>query len=301
MNPDPAVRPASAAEVMERLAAIAGLPNDEQLLVSQAYLSTPTLVGRDADIGRIRRLVSRAQHRRGASVLIRGPAGVGRSRFLDALVLEGKLGGATVLRADANDSTNGSYGVARAIATQLLRLLPDVALVAAESNLSVLAHVAPELLRGRTDVALQAFEDSQHMARRLQPAYRKWLTDVGRSRPPIIAIDDVLRIDEASAATFAILSSEVSQRSILLATTLDSRMVPPPYLVATLKLYADASSVFELEPLTAPHSEQLFGSIFGEQPNLAPLSHRLFGIAGGNPRDLLRLAQHLVDKKILRY
>ena len=45
---EPALRPRSAFEVMQRLAAIAGLERDEPSGVSQAYLSTPMLVGRDA-------------------------------------------------------------------------------------------------------------------------------------------------------------------------------------------------------------------------------------------------------------
>ncbi|HEX4339560.1 MAG TPA: serine/threonine-protein kinase [Polyangiaceae bacterium] len=300
MSAEPSARPASAAEVMERLAAIAGLASDEQLLVSQSYLSTPTLVGREEQLGHIRKLVARTERHGGASVLVRGPAGVGRSRLLDALVLEGKVAGATVLRADASDGA-APYGVVRAVASQLLRLLPDVALAAAEPHVSILGHVAPGLLDKHPDVVLATFEDPQHMGRRVQPAFRQWLTDVGRHRLLVIAIDDVHRVDEASVATFAILSNEVSERSILLASTLDSRVAPPAHLVPTLKLFADASSVFELDVLTAPHAEQLLGSIFGEQPKLSLLAHRLFAIAGGNPRDLLRLSQHLVDRKVLRY
>jgi hypothetical protein len=301
MNLDPAVRPASAAEVMERLSAIAGLPSDEQLPVAQAYLATPTLVGRESDLDLMRKMVARAQRRRGASVLIRGPAGVGRSRLLDALVLEGKLGGAVVLRADAGDATSGHYGVVRAIAAQLLRAFPTLALEAVEAHLPVLGHVIPELLAGRSDVKLQDFEDSQQLRRRVQPALRQWLSDLGRRKSIIIAVDDLHRIDEPSAVFLALLSNEVSQRSIVLAVTVDSRAQVPPYMVSTLKLFSDSSSLFALDALTAPHTEQLLGSIFGEQPNLARLSHRLFGIAGGNPRDVLRLAQHLIDKRVLRY
>ncbi|HEX3596275.1 MAG TPA: AAA family ATPase [Polyangiaceae bacterium] len=299
MNPDPGVRPASAAEVMERLAAIAGLPSDEQLLVSQAYLSTPTLVGRDVELGNIRKLVARAKRRRGASVLIRGPAGVGRTRLLDALVLEGKLAGAVVLRADASDAAAGPYGVTRAVASQLLRLLPEVAVRAAEPYRTVLGHIVPEL--AGDGVVLQAFEDSRHLSRRLQPAMRQWIADVGRRRSLIVAVDDLQRVDEASAALFAILASEISQRSVLLATTLDSSVIAPPHLAPTLKVLADASTSLELAALEAPHAEQLLGSIFGEQPNLARLSHRLFSITRGNPRDSMRLAQHLVDERVLRY
>src|SRR5262249_27757507 len=45
LNLDAAARPVSAAEVMHRLCAIAGLPGDEHGDVASSYLVTPTLVG----------------------------------------------------------------------------------------------------------------------------------------------------------------------------------------------------------------------------------------------------------------
>jgi len=60
------LRPGSAAEVMERLNGIAELPIDEHLLVSQAYLTTPTLVGRDQELARVDEAMRSAMHARGA-------------------------------------------------------------------------------------------------------------------------------------------------------------------------------------------------------------------------------------------
>jgi serine/threonine protein kinase len=110
---DPHRRPVNAAEVMERLSAIANLEIDDQLQISQAYLSTPTLVGRERNLVRVRKRLIRAQRGRGKAILVRGVAGVGRSRFVDACVLEGKLMGAIVIRADATDAQVGEYGVVR--------------------------------------------------------------------------------------------------------------------------------------------------------------------------------------------
>jgi serine/threonine protein kinase len=47
LSRSPAGRPRTAAEVFERLTAIAGLPTDEHISVAEAYLNTPSLVGRD--------------------------------------------------------------------------------------------------------------------------------------------------------------------------------------------------------------------------------------------------------------
>ena len=300
MHPDPAVRPASAAEVMERLAAIAELPPDEQVLVSKAYLSTPTLVGRGETLGRIKRIVTRALRRRGTSVAFTGPPGVGRSRVLRAIVLEAKLSGALVLQADSSDVHRRGYGVVRALAGQLLRAAPELALEAGRARAGILAHVVPELLEGAHDAALEAIDDPEQLAQRLQPALRQWLLDVSRSKPVVIAVDDVHRIDEPSAAFLALLSQEVSQHAVVVATTAVAGSISSGVLAA-LKLLFESSSVLALENLGVQETEELLRSVFGDVPNLKLLTHHLHAIAAGNPRDLLALAQHLVDSGVVRY
>ena len=137
-------RPQSAAEVMERLCTIAGLPLEERIEVSSAYLATPTLVGRDQVLVAVRRRMLSLVRGDGGTLLIEGATGSGRSRMLDAATVEGKLLGATVLRADAGDGAGGDWGVARALCAQLLELLPKQAADAARLSLDVLGHVVEQ-------------------------------------------------------------------------------------------------------------------------------------------------------------
>lgn len=132
LNLDRAARPASAAEVMERICGIAGLPLLEQPEVTHAYLTTPTLIGRQEQLAEVRQALIALHRGRGAVLAIEGAAGSGRSRFLDACVLEAKLLGATVLRAEPNDgggSERGGteLGVVRALCEQLVRAVPELA------------------------------------------------------------------------------------------------------------------------------------------------------------------------------
>lgn len=146
INLDNMARPVNAAEVMERLSVIASLESDDQLLASKAYLSTPTLVGRDKALAKIRKLIVKACRARGGTVVIEGASGIGRTRMIDACVLEGKLAGTTVLRADAGDKHIGNWGVARSLVSQLVDGLPKLALSTVIPYISVLGHVMPELL-----------------------------------------------------------------------------------------------------------------------------------------------------------
>jgi tetratricopeptide (TPR) repeat protein len=297
---DPALRPANAAEVMERLSAIAQLPIDEQLTVPQAYLSTPNLVGRDAELSDVRKRLSRARQGRGASVLMQGAAGTGRSRALAACVLEAKLLGMTVLCADASDALAGNYGVVRALGVQLLEHAPELAVAAAAEDAPVLAHVVPDLrdhIEGLTPPPL----DADALAQAVQPALRRWVLDVSAQRPLLIAVDDVHRADEGSAAFVALLAQEVANHPVVIAATTENGATSSAHVAASCKLLASASACLAIEPLSLESTQLLLGSVFGDVPNLKRLALRLHAISSGNPRDLMQLAQHLVDKRVVRY
>jgi hypothetical protein len=298
---DPDNRPSCAAEVMERLAAIEGKPIDEQLVVAQAYLTTPTFVARDAELARVRTKTLRAMRKRGSTALIQGSSGVGRSRLLDACVLAGKLLGTTVLRADADDAVDGEYAAMRALVRQLLRALPDIAQAALGADRDVLSRVVPELANPNdaaattTAVAIDAAE----LRPRLQTALRQLFLAVSESAPLFIAADDLHRFDEPSAAAIALLASGIKHTSILIVATVD--VASTPLSAAALKLFSERASLLPLLPLTPSEVTTLLTSVFGASAALDALAQRAFVISQGNPRDVLRLAQHLVDRGVVQY
>jgi hypothetical protein len=298
MELDPALRPGTAGEVMERLTAIAGLPDDEQLLVSRAYLTTPSLVGREHELSRIGKKLSAASAGHGGAVLVRGESGSGRSRLLDATALEAKLAGATVLRADSVEAQSGDYGVARALCLQLLDAQPELATSTAIAHAPVLGHLAPALLTVGPYIALHSFADPSALRPALQAALREWFTAVAADRLLVLLVDDFERIDEPSAAFLALLAREASRSRLLVCGSTSATAEPAS---AALKLLGEASAIISLRKLDAAQSEVLLRSVFGDVPHVQLLALRLHDLAEGNPRDLLQLAQHLVDRGMLRY
>jgi hypothetical protein len=299
MQLDPAARPASASEVMERLSAIGGVRSSEQH-VSQAYLSNPTLVGRTAQLGVARKLILRALRGRGGSILIEGPPGVGRTRFLAACVLEAKLAGSLVLRADAVDSSGAQFDTMRALARQLLGATRPLAIEAAESHLSVLGRVIPELVLDRPDVALDATSDSEQFQRLAQHALRHWLLEIARHRPLMLALDDFSTFDAASIACIALLAQEVSEHNVMIAATAHAEH-GPDYAAGALTLFTGASTMLQLEPLTLELTVELLNSVFGDVPNLDAVAQYVQRITCGNLRDIMRVAQHLVNEGAVAY
>ena len=121
---EPELRPHSAFEVMQRLAAIAGLESSEPEGVSKAYLSTPTLVGREDTLAWLRAKLPRASTSGAGGVMLLAEPGMGRSRMLDACALQAKPLGVVVLRAQAT-AAQSSFAVALGLVRHLLQALPQ--------------------------------------------------------------------------------------------------------------------------------------------------------------------------------
>jgi tetratricopeptide (TPR) repeat protein len=287
---DPLARPTSAFEVIARLCAIDGTTFDEQLVVARAYLSTPVLVGRGAALTAVQRKIHRAEKGRGRAVAVTGTSGVGRSRFVEAAALEAKLRGATVVTADAEDGREGDYGVVRALGRRLVAEAKDRAVNALGEHASVVAQVVPEVGAPGAQPAPRAV---------VQQALRDWFLHYSDSAPLVVIVDDFHAIDEPSAATLALLSHDARERRVLVVASIDtgkSQTAP-----AAMKLFLEESDALKLSALTKEEADELFRSIFGDGPDIGLLTHRLHEISGGNPRDLMELAQHLVDRKTIRY
>lgn len=309
MSLDALARPSCAAEVIERLSAIASLTLDEQLVVRQAYLWTPSLVGRDGALLRVRKQIIRSIRSRGKAIVVRGAGGTGRSRFLDACVLEGKLSGLTVLRADASDAQTGDYGVTRALVNQLLREIPDLARLAAEPYLSALQYVVPQLVTESEAVSIDDSKkakesssddgDSQQLRPKIQAALRAWFIDIALFRSVLIAVDDLNRIDEPSAAFLSLLADQVSNSRLVVIVTSESEDAGTSQ--RALSLLSNVGTTIELGELNREETESLFISVFGDVPNVRLVADRLYAISGGIPKTLMQIAQHLMDNERVVY
>jgi serine/threonine protein kinase len=297
IQPDPAHRPASAGEVMARLAAIAGFAQDEAQLVSRAYLTTPTLVGRSSALARTSAAITEAIAGKGSSFFVHGRPGTGRSRFLDACVLAAKTAGTTVLRADASDSNGSEYGAIRALAEQLLRDSPELALDSALAVGPVLACWMPELKSRAPQAFTEPFHPSE-LQTKLQPGLRDWFAEVSKRGPLLLAIDDVHLMDTASAAVIALLSRAAPGLPLCLVATADST---DQTLTPALSSIADTSRPMRLHRLDPSETETVLRSVFGEVPHLVQVAHRIHAIARGRPREIMQLARHLVDRSVIRY
>jgi tetratricopeptide (TPR) repeat protein/tRNA A-37 threonylcarbamoyl transferase component Bud32 len=292
---DPQLRPASAIDVSQRLSAIAALESDEQLLVANAYLSAPILVGRDRERGAIVGMVQRVQRDgRGAAVLVHGASGAGRTRFLDTCTLSAKLAGLLVLRTCPATAPRVPYGAAHELTEQLCEALPEQSIELARPHQAVLRAISPAL-RDKLPPAADAARPAEPLVQ-AQVALRSYLEAIARHKPLLIVADDIERFDPESRALLALLAHKTAEQPLMVIAAGDSEAELDD---DAARLLAGAASLLRLRPLDLEQTRALLASIFGEVPNLPLLVQRLDAVARGNPRSLMWLAQHLLDRGVV--
>jgi hypothetical protein len=297
LNLEPAMRPRGAFEVMQRLATLASLERTESESVSRAYLSTPVLVGRTAPLASVRADMTAAFEGAGRSVLVQGLAGIGRSRFLDAAVLEAKTLGATVLRANATSTRDEAYGAIRVLVEQLLRAHPASAERATSETSALFVKNADGSGALSFQVSVLASGDASAVA--AVSVLQRWMRRMAAELPLAILVDDAHQLDESCMGFLAALANDLNGTKTAMIATAELGVQPLDRVA--LDLFAERSHRLVLDRLSGEQTEELFASLFGDVPNVGLVSARIHDISKGNPRASMDLAGHLVARGIVRY
>lgn len=294
LSRDPLARPASAAEVIERLDSVGKLDPEEGLEIAQGYFWSAKTVGRSKELSRVARRIEHSLLSSGGGVLIEAERGFGKTRFLRELSLEAQLRGATVAVVDASVQS-GPNSTVRALANRLLQASPEEAVLAAAPHAHELGRIFPELLERLENVELAALPDAPGEWRvRIHAALRAWFLALAERRPLVLAIDDVERADESSVGLVASLARESSRSRLVVVAT--SR--PNALRTATRSSFAEH---VVLGPLDAGAIAEFVRSLFGDAPNAGRFARWLHSLSSGIPRHCAELVSHLVASNTVRY
>jgi hypothetical protein len=259
----PQQRPASAAEVSERLCAIAGARHDDTLVVCQAYLSTPELAGRKAELELVQRQLEQLRSaRRGGALMFVAAAGQGRSRLLDASVFLAKLVGVTVLRVRTDDGELSRTGAVQRFAEQLLCSLPDAAARIPDDAWPVLSLLIGELAGASDRSADLSAADVQAHA---LPAMRAWLLAVCEHHPLLIEVDDIERLNVETRNLIALLADRARGHALLIVV---GRCAELELRCEALRLLESLSVKLEVQPLSLAETHTLLEGMFGQEPHV---------------------------------
>ncbi|HKP56765.1 MAG TPA: AAA family ATPase [Polyangiales bacterium] len=289
---EPARRPASAFEVLQRSAVIAELRLLEPEDVAQVYFSAPALIGRETEQRRFRQQLRRAGQSHGGSLIFEGAAGSGRSRLLETCEIEAKLAGATVVSVPGRSAGGLPLSAAYAVAEQVLWQLPESAEASAfAAGVEGTLLLAPRRLRPLDELLLDRYRSGA--------ALSHWLLALCSRHTLVLVLDDVERIDGASLAWLSALAHDALELRLLIVVSLPSGAAGAGQgALALLRAHAQSQT---LSPLSAAQTEALFSSIFHDAPHSALVSDRIQRVALGNPRASLALALDLVERRLIRY
>ena len=288
LHTDRSARPASASVVIDRLNAILGEEQSDELGLAEHHLRSAPLVGRERELNEASQLIQQAAHSRGGSLVLTGSLGAGKTRLLRQIATQARLRAANVVHVDAAEHER-PYQTARAICRGLLRAAPD-------ATRAVLPRLAPTLSSLLPELAVQSpselQSDQQLLNSRLQSALHELAMTVATHKPLLLVVDNLERCDRWSAVFVASLAQEARSKPLTIVTSLDTEHEPrAPDACDALR---GVAIWHELEGLSEPALRGWLSALFGETNNLARLGQTLHAQASGHPGRSLELLRAML-------
>lgn len=303
LSGDPLARPSDAAEVMQRLAAIADLPEaSDERAIAYSFLAHPPLSGRSEELNSASASLRQGMTGSVQILSVEGESGLGRSALLDQLAIESQLRGATVLRAHG-DAFSRPFDVAHALVRTCEALQsessrdPDEH--ATDRPPRAQAVGAPSTFRPpRAAPALPTPLDAAASHALQVDALLGVLLAHCRDSPTVVLVDDADLADTESLAVLAALSHRASDAALVIALAVRRGDAVRGSAFALLGTHATRIS---LRPLDLPDTARLVESLFGQLVNTQRVARWLYEHGGGNPASTMRLLRGLLDDGLLKY
>ena len=302
MAKSPVDRFASAEEMLVILRSWADTVATDSLLEPRAgrveQIFRAPLVGREAEILRLREAVQAAALGAGPVVFIRGEAGVGKTRLVQELAAAGD--GPRLWLGKSYEAERLPYQPFVEILSQCYRQTPQ----RWQNAVAVqpLATLVPELAGGSVGMPPPTAPglDVETEKLRLFNAMSGVLgAAMPTGAPVIICLDDLQWADVASMELFAFLARTLVPAPVLLCATYRSEEVEGDHLVARLQRQLSRQRevlVIDLEPLDRAATSWMVAAMFGDMGAVEALGRLVYDEAEGNPFFAEEIVKALVEE-----
>jgi DNA-binding CsgD family transcriptional regulator/tetratricopeptide (TPR) repeat protein len=256
-------------------------------------LTTPDIVGRDAELLFLRSALADVRDGRGAAVFLVGEPGLGKTRLVREVARVAATSESAVLRGRATSPSAQFRPLSEALSSVLRRQgVPDVAELAAYRP--ALSRLVPEWRTHRVSGA----DDSLVV---LAEAVLRLLRWVGREQGCLLALDDLQDADADTLAIVDYLVDNIETEPILLVGTV--RPDPGPAIELVRAAYRrGVATVAELSHLDSEQVRLLVAGCLGlevEDQRTEKLA-RLVGDGDGNPFYVEEMLAEIVSSGDLR-
>jgi predicted ATPase/class 3 adenylate cyclase len=258
------------------------------------------LVGRDAELRRLIESAGQAADGNGQALLVRGAAGLGKSRLVHDFLRSLSDDWRVLETACTSQRINSSY---HPVST----LIRDIFGIGPHDKPDTVARRAREIMNGLGPTMTQFvpaifslldISTNDQEWRKLEPSERRnkiieaikaLVFYQERLTPMVILIEDVHWIDVETRLVLQSVLSILGKARIFLIATQRPESEPVDRSLAR----------FDLSPLDDDNSHRLLDWLLGKDDGLVPLKKTLLAQAQGNPLFLEELVQALKDQKVL--
>lgn len=263
-------------------------------------------VGRGSDLSLLRGLLRRVEEGRGATLFLRGPGGVGKSRLAAVTAAEARARDWTVAHGRAFPvGTGAPYAVFSDALTPVIGELGDETLtVLTRGTEDELAHLVPAL--GRPD--RQALRDAgmapAEIKTRLFWSFSQFLGRLAERAPFLLILEDLQWADDSSLELLHFTARQLDDASILvLCVYNDEESERSPALLSTAQSLASlgVADIHRLESLGQDDTTKLLEHAFEVSGAVVePFSRVLYDWTRGNPFFLVEVLEDLLSTGRLR-
>ena len=270
-----------------------------------AMLTRTPFVGRASQLKRLASKLDEAFHGRGSITMLRGEAGIGKSRTLEEFSDHAQQRGAVVLRGACYDGEwQSPYGPFAEAIVDYSQSAPRADFIAALGKRgSILARIAPSIGDAIGDQGEPVTLDKDEERFRLFDAFGEFLVAIARTNPIVLILDDLHWADRGTVAMLNHTAHFIAANPILMIGAYrDAEVNRSHPLSATLAALSRVRNS-ETVALKGLHQDELATllELIGDQGAPTELIEALLAATEGNPLFIRELLMHLVEEgKVLR-
>jgi DNA-binding SARP family transcriptional activator/tetratricopeptide (TPR) repeat protein/energy-coupling factor transporter ATP-binding protein EcfA2 len=266
------------------------------------YRAQGPLIGREREIARLEEewQLARREPRAGRLVLLAGDAGIGKTTLISELARRIHDEGGVVLAGRSPRETVVPYQpILEALRHWVLNAsLSDLRATAREYG-PELARLIPELRRRAPDLPPPLADEPETERYRLFEAVVGLLTELSRSAPVLLALDDLQWADRPTLLLLRHLARATSPgRVLILGTFRSTERRSETFTNALAELTRDRLAVqLDVGGLSERETAELVALRAGESPSRS-LAHALYEETEGNPFFAEEIVRHLLEARV---